>query len=252
MLLARATARWSEASRVHEPLAAFLTSSVAWCVASGVAGVTPEVVLLSTLITLVPGLTVTTAVSELASGHVVSGTSRLAGAATLFLSLVFGAALGHAVAGLLGASSPLAGVTPLPASAYTLSIAVAPLAFAILFRAARRDVPAIWLAGVIAFVSSRAASLALGPELGGFFGALVLGLASNAHARFFDRPASILRLPGLLLLVPGSLGFRSLSSFLASDPLAGMSGIFAVGLIAMGLVAGWFTANVLLPAKRSL
>lgn len=232
MLLARLTARVTDAARVHEPLAAFLTSFAAWCIATRLPGVTPEVITLSTLTTLVPGLMVTTAVSELASGHVVSGTSRLAGADALFLSLAFGVALGHTVAGLLGAT--------------------APLAFALLFRATRRDVPAIWLAGVLAIAAARVAAAAIGPELGGFFGALVLGVVSNGYARWLDGPASILRLPGLLLLAPGSLGFRSLASFLAEDPLAGMSGIFAVALIAMGLVAGLFTANVLLGPRRSL
>lgn len=252
MLLARLTARVTEASRVHEPLAAFLTSLAAWCIAMRLPGVTPEVVTLSTLITLVPGLTVTTAVSELASGHFVSGTSRLAGAATLFMSLAFGVALGHAVAGLLGASSPLARGGALPSAAQTVALLLAPLAFAVLFRAARRDVPAIWVGGVLAFASARFAAAAIGPELGGFFGALVLGVVSNGYARWLDRPASILRLPGLLLLVPGSVGFRSLASFMAEDPLAGMSGIFGVALIAMGLVAGLFTANVLLRPRRSL
>lgn len=252
IVLARLTARLTDASRVHEPLAAFVTSLAAWSIATRIEGVTAEVVTLSTLITLVPGLTVTTAVSELASGHVVSGTSRLAGAATLFMSLAFGAALGHAVAQSLGATVPLEAAPALPSFAQTVAISIAPLAFAVLFRAARRDVPAIWLAGVVAFASTRLAAQAFGPELGGFFGALVLGILSNAYARWLRRPASILRLPGLLLLVPGSLGFRSVASFMAADPLAGMSGIFSVSLIAMGLVAGLFTANVLLGPRRTL
>lgn len=245
------TAARTESSRVHEPLAAFLVSLFAWGIAAHSSRIQPEVIVLSALITLIPGLTVTTAVSELAAGHLVSGTSRLFGAATLFVSLAFGVALGHTVAAPFG--------TPLKAQPATLAptlefvfILIAPLAFALLFRAGRRDLPWIWLAGLVAFASARLGAHALGPELGGFVGATVLGVLSNVYARVLDRPASLLLLPGLLLLVPGSIGFHSLSSFLAEDPIAGTAGIFRVALMAMALVAGMFTANLLASPRRSL
>jgi uncharacterized membrane protein YjjB (DUF3815 family) len=61
-----------------------------------------------------------------------------------------------------------------------------------------------------------------------------------------------LRLPGLLLLVPGSLGFRSLSSLLAADTIAGTDGLFRAALVTVALAVGLFAADLLLPPQRSL
>ena len=42
-------------------------------------------------------------------------------------------------------------------------------------------------------------------ELGGF----LLSALANAYARYMHRPGSVIREPGIILLVPGSVGFRS-------------------------------------------
>ena len=48
-------------------------------------------------------------------------------------------------------------------------------------------------------------------ELGVFLAALAVGCGSNLYARWRDRPSAVTRLPALLFLVPGSLGFVSMS-----------------------------------------
>ena len=243
--LASLTANRPEAPGVYELVAAFTASLAGWLLSAAVPSVAPEVVTLATLIMLVPGLTLTIAVSELASGHLVSGTARLAGAATLFVTLAFGTALGQATAQWLVGTGGLQPAPPLPLVASLAALAVAPVAFAVLFQAAPRDIPWIWVAGVVAFVGARIGAFLLGPELGVFLGAIALGGAGNLYRRWAHRPPLVLRAPGLLLLVPGSIGFRSLSSFMAEDPVAGTHGLFRVALIAVGLVAGLFTANLL-------
>jgi uncharacterized membrane protein YjjB (DUF3815 family) len=52
------------------------------------------------LIVLLPGLTLSAAMSELNAQHLVSGTARLTGAIMRFLVLMFGVALGSRVAQL--------------------------------------------------------------------------------------------------------------------------------------------------------
>jgi uncharacterized membrane protein YjjB (DUF3815 family) len=58
--------------------------------------------------------------------------------------------------------------------------------------------------------------------------------------------------PGILLLVPGSLGFRSLTSFLDDQALLGTEWAFQTGLVAVALVGGLLAANVVLPPRRVL
>ena len=57
---------------------------------------------LAGLIVLVPGLTVTTAITELATSHLTAGTTRMAGAFMTFIAIGFGVALGYRIAAMLG------------------------------------------------------------------------------------------------------------------------------------------------------
>ena len=59
-------------------------------------------------------------------------------------------------------------------------------------------------------------------------------------------------MPGLLPLVPGSVGLRSLESLFARDTLAGVDTAFQMLMVAVSLVAGLLVANALLPSRRPL
>ncbi|MFN0062509.1 MAG: threonine/serine exporter family protein [Myxococcaceae bacterium] len=98
----------------------------------------------------------------------------------------------------------------------------------------------------------RIGSLALGPELGVFIGALLLGMGSNALARLLQRPSVVTLVPGLMLLVPGSIGFRSLFSLLEQNVVAGVGAAFSMLMVAVSLVAGLLTANAVLPSRGAL
>jgi uncharacterized membrane protein YjjP (DUF1212 family) len=211
-----------------------------------------QIATIAGLITLLPGLALTVAMTELATGHLVSGTSRLMGALVSFVMLGLGVALGNraASAWFEPVSNPMA--LPPPAWATYAALAATPFALAVLFRARGRDFGWIWLACIVAFAGARLGARWMGPELGMFLGALALGVASNVRARLLDVPAGVTLVPGLMLLVPGSLGFRSLSSLLARDVVSGLELAFTAVMIAAALVAGLLAANVLVRTQRSL
>lgn len=251
--LAQRFAAHPRARGVHAPLAALVVSALATALAAALPGVADGVVLIAALIMLVPGLSLTVAMTELASGHVVSGTARLAGAMTLMLTMLFGAALGRALAGTLVVPHPWpVPAVPLPPGTWLAAIAAATSAFTVLLGARPRDAGWIALACGLSYGAATLGAHALGPELGAFVAATAVGVASNAFARGLRRPATLLRLPGLLLLVPGSLGFRSLGSLLVADTVAGTDGLFRVALVTVALATGLFTADLLLPPRRSL
>jgi uncharacterized membrane protein YjjB (DUF3815 family) len=58
--------------------------------------------------------------------------------------------------------------------------------------------------------------------------------------------------PGLMLLVPGSVGFRSLASLLERDVVAGVDTAFSMLMVAVALVAGLLSANALVPPRKVL
>jgi uncharacterized membrane protein YjjB (DUF3815 family) len=84
-------------------------------------------------------------------------------------------------------------------------------------------------------------------ELSAFVGAFAVAVAANLYARLRRRPAAVMRTPGLLLLVPGSLGFRGLTTALQQDFSAGSQFAFRMLLVGGALVAGLLVANVLVP-----
>jgi len=100
------------------------------------------------------------------------------------------------------------------------------LAYMVLLRAPRRDAPWVVLACAATFVGGRVGAAVLGPELGVFVGALTAGVVSNGYARLLRRPAHVTKVPSLLLLVPGSVGFRGLALLFQRDVVIGVEQAF--------------------------
>ena len=241
----RLASRSSAVARGFDMLAAAVVSAAVVALASVWGGLETYTVTVSGLIVLVPGLSLTTAISELALRHLVAGTSRLMGALMTFLQLGFGVALGRTVALLLEPGAPPTGARVDSLVTLVAALLLAPASFAILLRARARDLGWVLLASTLAYLGTRQGAVWMGPELGAFVGAFVLAVCANLYGRHFQRPSAVLLLPGLLMLVPGSLGFRSLSALMEQDVLGGVSTAIAVALVATSLVAGLFAASAL-------
>jgi uncharacterized membrane protein YjjB (DUF3815 family) len=208
-------------------------------------------VTLGGLIVLVPGLTLTVAFNELASRQLVSGSARFAGAVALFFLIALGVAVGAQIGAALTGGPPPA-VVPLPLGAEWrwAALLAAGLAFTVLLRARPRDAGWVLVAGVLAIEGVRLGGLLLGAQLGAFVGALLVGLGGNLYARLRRGPAAVLQVPGLILLVPGSLVFRSLAALLEQDVVSGVHAAFTTSLVAISLATGILLANVVLPPRR--
>jgi uncharacterized membrane protein YjjB (DUF3815 family) len=170
----------------------------------------------------------------------------------VFFQLVFGVALGSTLAAMLG--SPPYAIDPLPMPTWTdpLAVGVCAVAFVVLYQARPRDAAAILLAAWVAILGARWGARALGPELGAWVGAVALGVVANAFSRWRNRPAAVLMVPGILLLVPGSLGLRSLTWMLQNETLLGAGATFRTMLVAIALATGILTANVFVSPRRGL
>lgn len=239
-------------ARVTDPVAAFLCSLLALVASRLVAPIRVEVATVAGLIVLLPGLSLTIALNELSSRHLIAGTSRLFGAGIVFLQLAFGVAMGAR----LGSFAPLLtepAARPDPPG-WTIVPALAGTAVALhmLFRGRLRDTGFVLVSGAAAYLGARVGTDWLGAELGAFVGALLLGTFANLVARLQDRPAVVTIVPGLMLLVPGSLGLRSLESLLANDVVTGVATAFSMVLVAVAIVAGLLLSNVAVPPRRSL
>lgn len=250
--LAGAAHRLAALERLFAPVAAFVAAFlVTGAVALG-APLSASAVILSGMIVLIPGLTLTVSFTELATRQLVSGSARLAGALVLFLTLAFGVGLGSLVAqAALGAAPELAPVPP-AAGWKWLFVAVAALGLTLLFRASLRDLGWVFLAGALAVQTVEVGARFLGPQLGAFAGALAVGIAGNLFARAWHRPAALVHMPGLIMLVPGSLGFRSLAQLMHEDVLTGLETAFDATLVGISLATGLLLSSVVIPPRRVL
>ena len=242
-LLAQAASRSRRFTMVMPAVAGLTAVLVTTLLQTALGPMAPFIPTVAGLIILIPALNLTIAVNELAHGHLLSGTARFGGVLMTFLQIGFGVALGNKIAAWL---HPAAGSLPdsLPLWALPLTLLVSALAMTVLFRARARDLPYLALAATVSFTTSRLASLALGPELGVLLGAWLLGVVGHLLGRWRNEPSALAIIPGMLLLLPGGLGFRSLSSLLAADVVSGIEAGFTMLLIALSLVTGLMLASI--------
>jgi uncharacterized membrane protein YjjP (DUF1212 family) len=251
-LFAVGEGRWPALGRVLTPLSALLASTLAVLGAHFFGPLSLQVATLSGLVVLLPGLTLTTAVTELATRNLMAGTSRLVGSGLVFLQLGFGVAVGGQLAQWL---PPVQGMVPqpmLPPWTEGLALLVGTMSTGVLVQTRRRDVPWAVAASLFTFGAARLGAFLIGPQLGAFVGALALGTASNLLSRYRGGPAAVTLVPGILMLVPGSVGYRSVASLLARDTLTGVDTAFNMLMVAVALVAGLLVANAVAPSRRAL
>lgn len=209
-------------------------------------------VVLASLLVLLPGLTLTTAINELATDHLVSGVARFAGAFAVLLKLAFGVVAGSQILMLLGWVDSGAVVTPVPDWMLWPALLLAGFGFAISFGAAWRDFPLVMAAAICSFLVSRYFGITVGNEFGVFLAALTACAAGNLYARVFRRPGALIRFPGIILLVPGSIGFRGLTQVFERDIFLSLSTGYTLLVVLVTLVAGLLFGNLLVPPRRSL
>jgi uncharacterized membrane protein YjjB (DUF3815 family) len=134
-----------------------------------------------------------------------------------------------------------------------VSLALAAYAFAVLFRAARRDYPLVMASAIAGYLVSRLAGGAWGSPAGIFLSALAMTAAGNGYARWIKRPGALVRVPGIIMLVPGSASLRGVMNLIQQqDVAAGQDAALTVMNILLALIAGLLFGNLLLPTRRNL
>jgi uncharacterized membrane protein YjjB (DUF3815 family) len=208
---------------------------------------------IASLVVLLPGMAITNAMNELSSQHWVSGTVRFAGALTTVMKLTVGAMIAIQILDLLGLQPRVRAWRPQPDGVEWAAMVLTAYAFAVLFKARRRDYPWVMGAAFTGYLISRYAGHAWGSPAGIFLSALVLPAAGNAFARWMHRPGALIRLPGIIMLVPGSASLRGLLTLVQQQDVdAGQSALLLVTNIVMALVAGLLFGNLLMPARKNL
>ncbi|QBG35363.1 threonine/serine ThrE exporter family protein [Litorilituus sediminis] len=248
---------WAERSRrvteLLEPLSALTASLLASAISLIDPSINIPMVILSTIIVFIPGLSLTVGLSELAARHLMSGTARIMDSVMVLFKLYFGGVLGMALGKLMWGEVSFVPPEAMPTWTSWVAVTILSISLVILFRARLKDAPWGIISGYIAFGASVWASNYLGIALGAFVGAFALGLYSNLFSRIMNLPSSIVRLLGLVVLVPGSKVYIGLNSLVSGQQMLDVADLGSqTFLIFMSLVAGIIFSNVALPHRKTL
>jgi uncharacterized membrane protein YjjP (DUF1212 family) len=244
-LLEQGALRSPSFTRVLVPVASFVATAGARYAVAVFPGVHPGISALSGVIVFLPGLTLTLAMTELATGHLASGVARTASAVVTLLMLIVGVALAEQVVTLPTATA--LHWAKMPFGLTIPAVVIGAAAFGVLLKARPRDLLPVVLSGVLAYYVATVASDRLGEEIGAGVGAFVIAALSLFYGRLFGRTALVPLVPGVLMLVPGSIGYRSLAAMLGGQVLVGVEQAFRMGMIGAAIAAGLMLAESLRP-----
>ena len=208
-----------------------------------------EIATLGALVAVLPGMTLTIGMRELATNHLQSGVANSAVAFVQLVGLVFGVAVGTSIAAGWFGAAPSVVSHSFGLEVQVGAAVVAGIAFTVTLNAQRLD--AVWMCGaaVLARVADAVATPLVGDQAAIFAAALAVGLAGNVFALVRRRSALVVIVPGILMLVPGSIGFESASRLLAGNTVGGIDAAFDAIVTALSIVYGLLVSASLLPDR---
>lgn len=228
--------RLSALALVFPVLVAFLVTAIVLIADKQFDFDDPLRTLLPPLVTFLPGAALTMGTIELASNHMMSGSSRLISGVMQLLLLAFGVV---AAAGLTGVPVSVLQETPganLGAWVMVVGVIAYIVGLVLQYSSPLRYLPWMLLIVVVAYGGQLIGAALFGAELSAFFGAL----AMTPLVLFVDRlphgPSKLITfLPAFWWLVPGSTGLMAIVGGSVSGDLGGALGSVAITVIAIAL-----------------
>lgn len=183
--------------------------------------------IIGTIIALVPGVSFTNGIRDLANEDYIAGTTRLTDAFITFLCIALGVALsllvhGFFAGGIVDLGAPVVDPVAAKWGIQLLAAFIGTIGFSIMFGAPRRayiDCGLAGLAGWLVFLGFSGRWVSAGVVLAAFAGGLAVALMSHIQARYRKCPSVVFLVCGIIPLVPGG-GIFWTAYHLVSDHLA--------------------------------
>jgi uncharacterized membrane protein YjjP (DUF1212 family) len=245
--IALSTGRTARTEPMVAPIAAVAASFCAALLVRLGVDASADVVTLAALVTLLPGMTLTIGMRELATEHLQSGVANTASALVQLFGLAFGVAIGHSIASNWFGN--VRGPAPSPAwvGVQLGAALLAALAFTVTLRARSRDALVMGAAACLAVGANEVGGKLFGDEAAVFVAAVLVGVTGGLMGMMLRRSVLVFVVPGVLLLVPGSAGFNSVLQLLSDQTVSGLTAGFDTFVTAMSIAYGLMVATVLLP-----
>lgn len=237
-------------------LGRFITTWIIATIATGLtlllttllAAPTPSIALTGSLLLVIPGALMVSAVSDLFRGDLLPGLARGAAAVLIIVAIATGIWTVLLLSGaqiapaLPGQSSPLLVLLLNP---------IITLGLALSFDVPRRALLGCVVTGLLAYAVQRGAlNLGVPPEPALFSAGLAVGLSAALLARWLKLPSAIFAIPSFIPLVPGILAFSTILAFFRADYATGTENLIRTALLNGALAAGLGMVNALVRIRR--
>jgi uncharacterized membrane protein YjjB (DUF3815 family) len=133
-----------------------------------------------------------------------------------------------------------------------VAVAVLGVGLAMLFQVRPKDFAWVVAGCLLAWAGVVIGGKLLGSGPGDLLGALALGIFANVYALKMRRSASVILLPGLMVLAPGFASYLGLGTLQASGVDAGFVAEFKTFVTVVWIIGGLFLANTIIPPKSTL
>jgi uncharacterized membrane protein YjjP (DUF1212 family) len=199
----------------------------------------PANLLVSPLITFLPGALLTTGMIELASTHILSGSSRLIYGAAVLLLLFVGIAAGLEFSGLAKDQVYAYEAINFPWWAPLLGTLLFGVGTFIRLSGANRDLLWMLLVLYVAMLGQILGETLFSPYFGAFFGASLMAVSSELIARSPRRTTALVsQILAFWFLVPGARGLLSVTSILNQDIQSAAIGLGQMVVLIISIALG--------------
>lgn len=200
------------------------------------------------IVLLLPGFMVTVAMSELATQNYLAGSGRLTGAFVLLFLMGAGLAIGTQISLAWMPPVPVVeAAAALPGWAIWMAIAGLGISLLAVLQAPLSSVNVSVGACLLAWAVYSMVDARMGNVVGAFAGALAVASAGHLYEFVSKKPAALVQIPGLITLVPGSMGFRGVHALIHQDSSAGISLVTDMVMTGAVLAVGLLLADNILP-----
>lgn len=168
------------------------------------------------------------------------------------MKISFGVYLGYQVYRYFGLNPLYSTIAEAENFKTVASLIIAGLGLALTFQARYQEFFWIIVASFISYYSSNILIGMFGASAGYLCAGTIVGALSNLYSRLRKRPSLIILLPAIILLVPGSIGFKGINLLFDKNIMEGFNSIFSMATIGISLVSGTYFGALLVKPRRTL
>lgn len=194
--------------------------------------------ILASIIVFIPGLAINTALEEITSKSLVSGTAKLADALVSLFKQFFGVLLGINLLPFFIEIPPQLYYSDIPDWMEPIAILILTLSLLPVFKVRAKDMFLCVLTGFISYYVTTLMQFS-GLLISIFVGTIVIVWISKLWSKLSKSPQLVFLVPGIIILVPGSKAFIGLSTFfLKTAPESSNNMGEQVMFILLGILGG--------------